>query len=104
MVPRTVNVESNTMGIIPAHPCYVCTLAHAVRRFYKTVLMSHHPGVCRPKLSPSPISRSAHLNNPTVVKKDPLIAELDTFRPWHKAAPWLISAATILALIVIFHR
>jgi hypothetical protein len=44
------------------------------------------------------------LNNPTVVKKDRLIAEMDTFRPWHKAAPWLISAVTILALIVIFHR
>ena len=44
------------------------------------------------------------MNNPTVVKKDRLIAEFDTFRPWHKAAPWLISAVTILALIVIFHR
>jgi hypothetical protein len=44
------------------------------------------------------------LNIPTVVKKDGLIAESDTFQPWHKAAPWLISAVTMLGLIVIFHR
>jgi hypothetical protein len=36
--------------------------------------------------------RSTHLNIANKVK------------PWHKAAPWLMSAATILGLIVIFHN
>jgi hypothetical protein len=44
------------------------------------------------------------MNNPTALKKDRLIAELDSFPPWHRAAPWFISAVTIVALIVIFHR
>jgi hypothetical protein len=43
------------------------------------------------------------LSIPNVLKKDGVIAESDTFRRWHKAAPWLISAVTILGLIVIFH-
>jgi len=44
------------------------------------------------------------LNIPNVLKKDDAITESDTFRRWHKAAPWLISAVTILGLMVILHR
>jgi hypothetical protein len=44
------------------------------------------------------------LNIPDVVKKDGAIAESETFHRWHKAAPWLISAVTILGLMVIFQR
>jgi hypothetical protein len=36
--------------------------------------------------------RSAHLNIPNEVKL------------WHKSAPWIITAATILGLIVIFRH
>jgi hypothetical protein len=38
------------------------------------------------------LKRSAHLNIANEVKH------------WHKAAPWLLSAATILGLIVILHH
>jgi hypothetical protein len=38
------------------------------------------------------LKRSAHLNISNEAK------------PWHRAAPWLLSAVTILGLIVIFHR
>jgi hypothetical protein len=54
--------------------------------------MSHHPGSRAPTLALHLSARSAHLNIPNEVK------------PWHKAAPWLISAVTILGLIVILHN
>jgi len=44
------------------------------------------------------------LNIPNELKKDIAIVESNTLLPWHKSAPWLISAATILGLIVIFQR
>ena len=30
--------------------------------------------------------------------------ESNTTQPWHRSAPWLISAATILGLIIILQR
>ena len=58
----------------------------------KTILMSHHPQSRAPTLALHLIVRSAHLNIPNEVKL------------WHKSAPLLITAATILGLIVIFHH
>jgi hypothetical protein len=58
----------------------------------KTVLMSHHPRSLAPTLALHLIVRSAHLNIPNEVKL------------WHKSAPLLIAAATILGLIVILHH
>jgi hypothetical protein len=58
----------------------------------KPVLMSHHLRSRAPTLALDLIVRSAHLNIPNEVKL------------WHKAAPLLITAATILGLIVIFHQ
>jgi hypothetical protein len=57
----------------------------------KTVLMSHHPRSRAPTLALHLIVRSA-LNIPNKVKL------------WHKSAPLLITAATILGLIVILHH
>ena len=58
----------------------------------KPILMSHHPRSRAPTLALHLIVRSAHLNIPNEVKL------------WHKSAPLLITAATILGLIVIFHH
>lgn len=44
------------------------------------------------------------MNISNELKKDAAIAESSTIQPWHKSAPWLISAATLLGLIVIFQR
>jgi hypothetical protein len=44
------------------------------------------------------------LNIPNEPKKDAVAVESDTVQPWHKSAPWLISAATALGLIIIFQR
>jgi hypothetical protein len=41
---------------------------------------------------------------PTELKKDATIAELIAIKPWHKSAPWLISAATILGIVIILQR
>ena len=41
---------------------------------------------------------------PNELKKDAATNESNAPQPWHKSAPWLISAATILGLIVIFQR
>jgi hypothetical protein len=54
--------------------------------------MSHHPRSRAPTLALHLIVRSAHLNIPNEVKL------------WHKSAPWVITAATILGLIVIFQH
>ena len=43
------------------------------------------------------------MNIPNVVKKDVPLAESNAVRPWHKSAPWLISAVMFLGLMVIFH-
>jgi hypothetical protein len=58
----------------------------------KTVFMSHYPRARAPTLSLHLIVRSTHLNIPNEVKL------------WHKAAPLLITAVTILGLIVIFQH
>jgi hypothetical protein len=44
------------------------------------------------------------LNVPNEVKKDHAAVESNTTQLWHKSAPLLISAATILGLIVIFQK
>jgi hypothetical protein len=44
------------------------------------------------------------LNIPNEVNKAATIAESNTVQTWHKSAPWLISAATALGLIIIFQR
>jgi hypothetical protein len=44
------------------------------------------------------------LNISNELKKHAATVESNTIQPWHKSAPWLISAATILGLIVIFQR
>jgi hypothetical protein len=54
--------------------------------------MSHQPRLRAPTLALQLIGRSAHLNIPNEAKL------------WHKSAPWLITAATILGLIVIFQH
>jgi hypothetical protein len=66
-----------------------------------------------PYVTPAPLARAqtgrlTHskeraLNIPNLVKKGRLSAESSPLPTWHKAAPWLISAATILGLIVVFH-
>jgi hypothetical protein len=58
----------------------------------KTVLMSHHARSRTPTLALHLIVRSAHLNIPNEVKL------------WHKSAPLLIVAVTILSLIVILRH
>jgi hypothetical protein len=58
----------------------------------KSVLMSHHSRSRAPTLALHLIVRSAHLNIPNEVKL------------WHKSAPLLIAATTILGLIVILHH
>lgn len=50
------------------------------------------PSIARAHTGGSSTLRSAHLNIPNDGKL------------WHKSAPWLITAATILGLIVIFHH
>jgi hypothetical protein len=47
-------------------------------------------------------SRSPNLNVPNEAKKDAATVESNTVQTWHKSASWLISAATVLGLIVIF--
>jgi hypothetical protein len=42
------------------------------------------------------------LNVPNEAKKDAATVESNTVQTWHKSASWLISAATVLGLIVIF--
>jgi hypothetical protein len=54
--------------------------------------MSHHARSCAPTLAHHLPVRSAHLNIPNEVKL------------WHKSAPLLITAVTILGLIVILHH
>jgi hypothetical protein len=44
------------------------------------------------------------LNIPNEVNKDAAAVESSTVQAWHKSAPWLISAATALGLIIIFQR
>jgi hypothetical protein len=50
------------------------------------------PSIARAHTGASSNVRSAHLNIPNEVKL------------WHKSAPWVITAATILGLIVIFQH
>jgi hypothetical protein len=59
----------------------------------KPIPMSHHSRSRAPTLAYELIAlRSAHLNIPKEVKL------------WHKSAPLLITAVTILGLVVIFHH
>jgi hypothetical protein len=58
----------------------------------KPVFKSHHPRSGALTLTLHLTVRSAHLNIPNEVKL------------WHKSAPWLITAVTILGLIVILHQ
>jgi hypothetical protein len=44
------------------------------------------------------------MNIPNEVKKDAVRVDSNTVQKWHKSAPLLISAATVLGLIVIFQR
>jgi len=48
--------------------------------------------------------KERELNIPNELKKEAAAVESITLQPWHKSAPLLISAATILGLIVIFQR
>jgi hypothetical protein len=51
----------------------------------------------------SPSFKELKLNIPNELKKETLV-ESNALQPWHKSAPWLISAATILGLVIIFQR
>jgi hypothetical protein len=44
------------------------------------------------------------LNIPNELKKDAATAASNTVQTWHKSAPWLISAVTVLGLIIIFQK
>ena len=70
----------------------------------KPILMSHHPRSRRPILGPHLLLMERELNIPNELKKDTAIVESNTLLLWHKSAPWLISAATILGLIIILQR
>jgi len=49
--------------------------------------------------------KEPNLNIHNELKKDATTVESNTtFQPWHKSAPWLISAATILGVIIILQR
>jgi hypothetical protein len=65
--------------------------------------MSHHPRSRQLTLSPH-FRRSPNVNTSNELKKDAATVESNIIQPWHKSAPWLISAATILGLIVILQR
>jgi hypothetical protein len=54
--------------------------------------MSHHSRAQAPTLVLDLIVTSAHMNIPNEVKR------------WHKSAPMLITAVTILGLIVLLHH
>jgi hypothetical protein len=51
----------------------------------------------------SPAPARAHTGASPDVKESDL-NHSDAVRPFHRAAPWLITAATILGLIVVFHH
>jgi hypothetical protein len=55
----------------------------------KPIFMSHHPRSYTPTLALHLIGRSAHLNI------------LNKVKFWHKSAPLLITAVTILGMIVV---
>jgi hypothetical protein len=65
---------------------------HTRMREYQTHLYVTSLSIARAHTRVSLIVRSAHLNISNEVKL------------WHKSAPLLITAATILGLIVIFHH
>jgi hypothetical protein len=48
--------------------------------------------------------KERELNIPNELKKETAAVESNTLQPWHKSAPWLISAATLLGLVIIFQR
>jgi hypothetical protein len=50
-----------------------------------------------------PHLKESALKIPNEIKHDARTPELNTPQ-WHKSAPWLISAATILGLIVILQK
>jgi hypothetical protein len=58
----------------------------------KPILMSHHPRLRAPTLALHLFIRSAQLNSPNEV------------RHWHKSAPLLITAVTILAVVIILYH
>jgi hypothetical protein len=68
-----------------------------------------NPYVTSPPIAPAHtrphlLLMERELNIPNELKKDTAIVESNTLLLWHKSAPWLISAATILGLIIIFQR
>jgi hypothetical protein len=65
--------------------------------------MSHHPLSPALTLGSHSFCGSPNLNIHTEVAKDAAVESI-TIQPWHKSAPWLISAATILGLIILFQR
>lgn len=66
--------------------------------------MSHHPRSSPPTLGAPQYLKERALNIPNEVKKDAATVESNNVRPWHKSAPWLISAVTILGLLIVFQR
>jgi hypothetical protein len=45
-----------------------------------------------------------NLDIPNEARKDAASVESSPLATWHKSAPWLISAVTVLGLIIIFQR
>jgi hypothetical protein len=67
--------------------------------------MSHRSRSRRLTLAPHLLLKEPNLNIPNELKKDDTTVESHTIlQPWHKSAPWLISAATILGVIIILQR
>jgi hypothetical protein len=67
--------------------------------------MSHHSRSRRLTLASHLLLKEPNLNIHNELKKDATTVESNTtFQPWHKSAPWLISAATILGVIIILQR
>jgi len=62
------------------------------------------PDRSRPHWAPHVLLKERELNIPNELKKETAAVESNTLQPWHKSAPWLISAATLLGLVIIFQR
>ena len=70
----------------------------------KPILMSQHPRARQPTLDAHVLLKERELNISNELKKETAAVESSTLQPWHKSAPWLISAATLLGLVIIFQR
>ena len=66
--------------------------------------MSHHLRSGRLTLDPQSLLKEPEMNISNELKNHASSVESNTTQPWHRSAPWLISAATILGLIIILQR